>query len=231
MQALDYQFSSTALLELALTHSSYANEHGSDDFAYNERLEFLGDSVLGLVVSDYLYATYPQLPEGELSKVRALVVCEATLCQVAKALEVGDYLRLGKGESRSGGRARTSILADTTEAIIAALYLDGGIDVARSFVLSHFIDSIEQAVTGKLFKDYKSALQEAIQAKNNAVISYRIVDQTGPAHDRQFCAVALLDGKVLGKGCGKSKKNAEQEAAKFALKKLDDDMMPHHSIE
>ncbi len=221
MRTIEYQFKHLELLELALTHSSYANENESEQMAYNERLEFLGDAVLGVVISDYLYRNYPLLPEGTLSKTRALVVCEATLCQVAQSIGIGDFLRLGKGEQRTGGRARTSILADATEAVIAAIYLDGGINAARRFILTHFSNSVEQAVAGKLFKDYKSALQEMIQAQNNAVVSYKIVDQSGPAHNRQFCAVALLDGKVIGEGCGKSKKNAEQEAAKIALKELD----------
>ncbi len=217
MTIIDYHFNDEALLQLALTHSSYANEKSTVEMAYNERLEFLGDAVLSIVVSDYLYRSYPELTEGQLSKTRALVVCEATLYQCAEKFGLGKFLRLGKGEANTGGRSRPSILADALEALIAAIYLDGGIAAARQFILDNFVASIAKAVAGKLFKDYKSALQEAVQARDNKAVSYRIVDQTGPAHDRQFCAVALIGDRVCGKGCGKSKKIAEQQAAKAAL--------------
>ncbi len=218
MHAIDYQFKNNALLDLALTHSSYANEANNQNVAYNERLEFLGDSVLGLVISDYLYKTYPEMPEGQLSKIRALVVCEATLCSHANALDIGSFLKLGKGEVHTGGRNRTSILADAFEAIIAAIYLDGGIAAAQKFILKQLLSSVNKAVAGKLFSDYKSALQEAAQAHGNKEVTYQIVSVKGPDHNKEFCAVAVVDGVTYGKGCGRSKKNAEQNAARIALK-------------
>ncbi len=223
MKHIDYRFKRTELLQLALTHSSFANEFSSPapaasgDQNYNERLEFLGDSVLGVVVSEYLYCQYCDLPEGELSKIRALVVCEATLCQRAEAIGLGNFLRLGKGEDLTGGRTRPSILADALEAVIAAIYLDGGLAAARQFIIKNFKSCIAEAAAGRLFSDYKSALQEAVQAAGKGVVSYKIVDQTGPDHNRQFNAVALIDGKRCGTGSGRSKKSAEQQAAKRAL--------------
>ncbi len=214
---MDYQFKNEALLKLALTHSSYANECADDQVEYNERLEFLGDSVLGLVISDYLYKTHSTMPEGKLSKVRALIVCEATLCRHANTLDLGSFLLLGKGEAHTGGRSRTSILADAFEALIAAIYLDGGIEAARKFILAQLENSINKAVAGKLFSDYKSALQEAVQAHGNQEVSYQIVSVKGPDHNKEFCAVAVIDGVTYGKGYGKSKKNAEQSAARIAL--------------
>ncbi len=218
MHLLDYHFADEALLNLALTHSSYANECASEQVAYNERLEFLGDAVLGMVISDYLYKTYPEMPEGKLSKIRALVVCESTLYKHANMLDLGSFLKLGKGEAHTGGRNRTSILADAFEAMIAAIYLDGGVASARKFILKQLMSSLNKAIEGKLFSDYKSALQEAVQAHGNKEVNYQIVSVKGPDHNKEFCAVAVVDGVIYGKGCGSSKKNAEQSAARIALK-------------
>ncbi len=221
MNNMAYHFNDEALLNLALTHSSFANESATEQLEYNERLEFLGDSILGMVISDYLYKTYSEMPEGKLSKIRALVVCEATLCTQANTLQLGDFLKLGKGEVHTGGRNRASILADAFEAVIAAIYLDGGVEAARQFVLKHLMSSIKKAVDGKLFSDYKSALQEAVQASGNKEVNYKIVSVKGPDHDREFCAIAVIDGTVYGKGCGRSKKSAEQSAARVALESKD----------
>ncbi len=222
MTSLDYQFQNLELLDLALTHSSYANERPSQKMDDNERLEFLGDSVLGIVVSDYLYNRYEDLPEGELSKIRSLVVCEATLDEIANRLKIGEYLKLGKGEAHTGGRYKPSILSDAMEAVIAAIYLDGGFKAAQKFVMKQLLCSIQQAVGGKIFKDYKSALQEFVQSAVHDKISYKIVAEKGPDHNKQFFANVVVDGKILGEGSGRSKKHAEQQAAKVALQRYID---------
>ncbi|HZJ76156.1 MAG TPA: ribonuclease III, partial [Oscillospiraceae bacterium] len=193
------------------------NEYRGKYIYNNERLEFLGDSVLDTVVSEYVYLKYKNLPEGELTKIRANVVCELSLAYQAKTIDLGKYLLLGKGEEVTGGRDRASILADTFEAVIGALYLDGGIGTARKFIINMLEDSIKLASTGDLFKDYKTDLQELLQSKFDDKISYRVVGETGPDHDKTFEVEVVLGEKVLGRGQGKSKKEAEQNAAKKAL--------------
>ncbi len=219
-KAIGYRFNKESHIKLALTHSSYANEKELGNLAYNERLEFLGDSVLGLVISDYLYQHYSELPEGELTKVRALIVCEATLAKIAKHLSLGMYMNFGKGEVLTGGRERVSILADAMEALIAAIYLDGGLDESRKFILKFFDNTIKDALKGKIFLDYKSALQEHIQSTTQQKIEYRIVDQKGPDHAKIFYANVLLDERLVGEGEGRNKKEAEQAAARQAIEKL-----------
>lgn len=215
-----YKFNKIYIINEALTHSSYANESRNKYIYNNERLEFLGDSVLSIVVSEYIYLKYNNLPEGELTKVRASVVCEPSLAEQAKKIDLGKYLLLGKGEEVTGGRNRVSILADAFEAVIGALYLDGGMDIASKFVLSTLSNSIELASKGKLFRDYKTDLQELLQSKYDDKISYKVTGETGPDHNKTFEVEVLLGENVLGRGQGKSKKEAEQMAAKIALEKV-----------
>lgn len=214
-EILGYKFKNAKLLENALTHSSYANEshsvHGS-----NERLEFLGDSILSIIVSEYLYKNYKKLPEGELTKLRASLVCEKTLCMFSKQLNVGDYILLGKGEANNHGNERASILADAFEAILAAIYLDGGMDVAKKHVLRFIIPELENGEYD-LFIDYKTSLQEIIQRNPEERLSYVLVDESGPDHDKRFTVEVHLNSNIIGTGVGKSKKQAEQEAAHQAL--------------
>ncbi|NMA04481.1 MAG: ribonuclease III [Clostridiales bacterium] len=214
---IKHRFKEMDIINEALTHSSYSNESRDKHTYNNERLEFLGDSVLSTVVSEYIYSKYNNLPEGELTKVRANVVCEPSLARQAKSINLGKYLLLGKGEEVTGGRDRISILADAFEAVIGALYLDGGIKTARKFVLNMLEDSIKLASTGDLFRDYKTDLQELLQSKFDDKISYKVINETGPDHDKTFEVEVILGNKVLGKGRGKSKKEAEQNAAKKAL--------------
>ena len=208
---LGYRFKDISLLETALTHSSYANER-IEKTAYNERLEFLGDSVLGFVSAKYFYQNF-DMPEGELTKHRAAKVCEKALCSYAKELDIGSALLLGKGESRTGGRERPSILADAFEAVLAAVYLDGGLEEA-SKILLRFIprhDEHEDA------KDYKTTLQEIVQRNREERIEYVVTDSSGPDHAKTFTVEVHLNSNVIGRGVGKSKKLAEQFAAKEAL--------------
>lgn len=216
-EIIGYHFSNRSLLQNALTHSSFSHENKGKSIPYNERLEFLGDSVLSLVVSRYLYENYPKLPEGDLSKVRAAVVCEQSLWQRAQEIELGSFLRLGHGEEMTGGRTRVSILADAFEALIAAIYLDSGLPQTREWVLGQLYDTIVAAVNGKRFKDFKTTLQELIQASGNRKIVYQVVSESGPEHQKSFFVQVLLDGVVCGEGEGNSKKKAEQAAAQDAL--------------
>lgn len=213
-ERIGYTFKNKEYIQIALTHSSFANEH--KQFKYNERLEFLGDSVLGLVVSDYLFNVRKDLPEGKLTKFRANVVCEESLSRVARKLDIGKFLFLGKGEKICGGRNRDSILADATEAIIAAIYLDGGLEHARKFILLNLRDVISNTIDGNIFRDYKTILQEIIQKKNGKV-SYRLVSEHGPDHNKEFEMVVKSGHEILGSGSGRNKKEAEKEAAKNAL--------------
>ncbi|MBE7041038.1 MAG: ribonuclease III [Ruminococcaceae bacterium] len=222
-EIIGYRFTEQALLKTALTHSSYANENRSKNILYNERLEFLGDSVLSLVVSNYLFENYKNLPEGDLTKVRASIVCERSLQECATNIELGKFLILGKGEELSGGRTRASILADAFEALIAAIYLDGGIDVTREWLLGQLYDTILLAVKGKTFTDYKTAFQEKVQKSGFAEIGYEVVGESGPDHCKVFYVNVTVDGALMGQGEGSSKKNAEQMAARSALEKLGDD--------
>ena len=216
-EKLGYQFRDRGLLEHAMTHSSYANEHRGAGLTSNERLEFLGDSVLGVVVADYLFQKHPDMPEGELTRTRAALVCEGSLHEVAKSLNLGRYLRLGKGEDAGGGRRRPSILADATEAMLAAVYLDGGMEAVRPIIRALILDKEREKSADR---DYKTALQELVQRKPGASVSYRLVRETGPDHCRSFEMEASVDGKVIGTGEGRTKKEAEQMAAKAALEKL-----------
>ena len=216
--AIGYQFQNIQLLQNALTHSSYANERWHNSLLSNERLEFLGDSVLGMLVAEYLYHTFPDRPEGELTRMRADMVCEHTLATVANKIGLGNHLMLGHGEERLGGRSRESILADATESVIAACFLDGGLDAAAQFVKKYIL--VEVPVTKLNNVDYKTALQELVQQKKNQVLSYTLVGQSGPDHDKQFDVEVSLNGTVVGRGSGRSKKRAEQMAAKAAVEKL-----------
>lgn len=222
-EKIEYKFKDINLLNWALTHSSYANEYKKQKIVYNERLEFLGDSILGLVVSDYIYKEYPKYPEGDLTKLRATVVCEPSLSFLAKNIDLGKYLLLGKGENSTGGRERVSILADAFEALIGAIYLDGAMESAKTFVLYHLEPAIEGAVNGiELFIDYKTQLQEILQKKNSGKILYKVVREEGPDHNKSFYTEVYVKEVILGKGIGKSKKDAEQDAAKSALKRMDE---------
>ena len=217
-KAIGYQFRNIMLLQNALTHSSYANECWHDSLKSNERLEFLGDSVLGMVVAEHLYAAFPQRPEGELTKMRADMVCEQALARVAEKLNLGDHLLLGHGEEQTGGRSRVSILADAVESVIAACFLDGGMTVAKAFIEKFVLSNASGAKMQNM--DYKTALQELIQQKKGQQLSYRLVGESGPDHDKQFVVEVSLNNIVVGTGSGSSKKRAEQDAAKEALTRL-----------
>jgi len=219
-KSINYSFRENSFIYEALTHSSYANERSDKKLKHNERLEFLGDSVLSLVISDYLFMKYPDFPEGELTKVRSKIVCEATLAECASAIDLGEFMYFGKGEEMTGGRNRASILADAFEALIAAIYMDGGISHARSFILKTMNKKIIDAIMGKIFIDYKTRLQEIVQSKKIKKIKYVVVDEQGPDHSKLFFTEVIVNDKVVGKGQGKSKKESEQYAAKMALGRL-----------
>ncbi len=212
---IGYHYKNISYLENALTHSSYANEvrHG---VCSNERLEFLGDSVLSVVASDHIYRNCPDLPEGELSKLRAALVCEKSLCRFSKSLGVGDYLRLSRGEKNLKGNERPSILADAFEAIIASIYLDGGMEQARKFIL-RFVEPEIKNPRPRAFKDYKTTLQEIIQKNPEEHLTYVLTGEEGPDHDKHFFVEVHLNNNVIGRGGGRSKKEAEQQAAREAL--------------
>lgn len=212
-----YTFKDKEYIQIALTHSSFANEH--KEYKYNERLEFLGDSVLGLIISDYLFNERKDLPEGKLTKLRANVVCEESLSVVARKLDLGQYLLLGKGEKLSGGRDRDSILADATEAVIAAIYLDGGFENAKKFILQNLRDVIIKTVDGNIFRDYKTILQEIVQSKNSK-ITYKLIEEKGPDHNKEFEMQVKCGNRILGIGRGKNKKDAEKDAARDALEQM-----------
>ena len=203
----------------AFTHSSYVNEHRHLKIEDNERLEYLGDAVLELTVSNYLFNLKPALSEGEMTKIRAQLVCEPSLESYARNLNLGQLMLLGRGEENSGGRERPTVLADAFEAFIGAMYLDLGMDVAYSFVHEIIHNAYQQGSVTQVF-DYKSTLQELVQADSKKAIEYRIVSETGPAHNRSFESIVLLDGITLGRGIGKTKKEAEQQAAKGAIEIL-----------
>ena len=217
-KAIGYQFRDLSLLQNALAHSSYANERWHNSLMSNERLEFLGDSVLGMLVANYLYRTFPNRPEGELTRMRADMVCEKTLARVAGQLELGKHLLLGKGEEQGGGRSRESILADAVESVIAACYLDGGMEAAKAFVEKFILVTVPTQKMNNA--DYKTALQELVQQKKNQTLSYRLVGESGPDHDKKFEVELTLNGTVVGTGTGSSKKRAEQQAAQVAMEKL-----------
>ncbi|MBE7064794.1 MAG: ribonuclease III [Ruminococcaceae bacterium] len=220
---LNYCFKDTELLKGALIHTSYANEHtrGKNVVRSNERIEFLGDSVLGLAAGSYIYETYSDMPEGRMSKLRASVVCEGTLADIAFSIGLDKYVRLGVGEAQTGGRNKPSILSDALESVFAAVYLDAGYDVARNVVLSFIVPEIEKRVDNFVLSDYKSSLQEYC-AKKHMQVSYEIVGETGPEHSRNFSAKAATSDGMSAIGEGRSKKDAEQLAARRLLKVLQD---------
>ncbi len=216
--AIGYVFHNISLLQQALTHSSYANERWHDGLKSNERLEFLGDSILGMVVAEYLYSHYAGNLEGDLTRMRADVVCEKALAKVARQIDLGRHILLGNGEEQSGGRLRDSILSDGVEAVIAACYLDGGMEVAKGFILRFVLQ--EEPVKAQNNRDYKTALQELVQRRKDQVLCYRLAGESGPDHNKEFRVELSLNGKVVGTGEGTSKKRAEQMAAKAAMESL-----------
>ena len=216
---LGVTFHDVRLLHTALIHTSYANG-APGRVMHNERLEFLGDAVLELASSTYLYTHFPKLPEGELTKTRASIVCSATLAKIAGRLGLGDYLLLGHGEEMGGGRTRTTNLEDTFEAVLGAVYLDQGWEIARDYALRELAPEFENAELGKLVKDYKTMLQEVVQQRPDSTIAYELLEASGPDHCKHYVFAVKIDGKVCGKGEGPSKKEAEQRAAEVALKKL-----------
>ncbi len=213
---LEYKFNNVKLLENALNHSSYANEVRGG-ITSNERLEFLGDSVLSVIVASYLFENFKSIPEGELTKLRASLVCEKSLCAFSRQIGIGEFLRLGKGEEKGGGRERDSILADAFEAVLAAIYLDGGMEEARKFVLRYILPELTNR-DDEVFKDYKTALQEIIQRNPEESVTYHLIGESGPDHNKIFEVAVQLNSNIIGKGTGRSKKQAEQMAAKEALK-------------
>ncbi|MBQ7737118.1 MAG: ribonuclease III [Oscillospiraceae bacterium] len=216
---LGYVFRDPSLLETALTHSSYANENRSRGPVCNERLEFLGDSVLSATVAEYLYRHYPQMPEGRMTRLRAELVCEQSLYHVAQKLDLGRSLRLGKGEEHNGGRERPSILSDAVEAVIAAIYLDGGIAPASALIHRCLLDELGP-MEPDCYNDFKTALQEFVQRQSGQVLIYELTGESGPDHDKTFSVRVLLNGEPLGEGTGHTKKEAEQAAARNALETL-----------
>lgn len=220
-EALGYQFKNEKLLSEALRHSSYANEHRGEGSVSNERLEFLGDSVLGFVTAEYLFQRHPDAPEGELTRIRAKLVCEDSLYEAAQRLNLGTFLRLGHGEEAGGGRERPSILADATEAVIAAVYLDGGIEAAEALIHRIVLDDAAEARVERKRRDYKTALQELVQRKPAQILYYQLTGESGPDHAKTFTITVTLNGTTVGTGCGRSKKEAEQMAARDALEHLE----------
>lgn len=214
---IDYRFRDRKILKHALTHSSYANEKRMNKLDNNERLEFLGDAVLELVTSEYLYLNNNKMPEGDLTKLRARLVCEQTLATCATDINVGYFILLGKGEAATGGRERLSILSDAMESVIGAIYLDGGFTNAKEFIYKYILSDIENK---KLFFDSKTILQEIVQSEYKEQLSYELIREEGPDHNKQFTVVALVKDMELGKGVGKTKKAAEQEAAYQAIIKM-----------
>ncbi|MEN6462143.1 MAG: ribonuclease III [Syntrophomonas sp.] len=210
----ELKFRNPELMTMALTHPSYSQERCTNN--NNQRLEFLGDAVLNFMVAEYLYSNYLQKAEGELTKIRARVVCENAMTDIAHEINIGKYIRLGKGEEMSGGRKRKSILADTVESVIGAIYLDQGLGCARDFILKHLEETIKETAKGE-YQDYKSRLQELVQARSRKNVTYTILEESGPAHARDFVAGVFFNNQLLATGSGKSKKEAEQNAARQAL--------------
>ena len=217
-QGLGYTFRNKALLENALTHSSYANENRERHLPDNERLEFLGDSILGFVVAEYLYRNFPDKPEGELTRIRADLVCERNLAEAAATIELGSYLLLGHGEEQGGGRKRDSIVSDAMESVIAASFMDGGFAAAKEIIDRLILSNIPKGRPRNF--DYKTAFQELVQRKKDQQIHYELTGESGPDHDKHFEVEVLLNGKVVGHGVGSSKKRAEQAAAEAAIEAL-----------
>lgn len=217
-QGLGYTFRNKALLENALTHSSYANENRERHLPDNERLEFLGDSILGFVVAEYLYRNFPDKPEGELTRIRADLVCERNLAEAAATIELGSYLLLGHGEEQGGGRKRDSIVSDAMESVIAASFMDGGFAAAKEIIDRLMLSNIPKGRPRNF--DYKTAFQELVQRKKDQQIHYELTGESGPDHDKHFEVEVLLNGKAVGHGVGSSKKRAEQAAAEAAIEAL-----------
>ena len=216
---IGYHFHDPHLLETAMTHSSYANERHAAGVVSYERLEFLGDSVLGLTAAEFLYAHRPVLPEGRMTRLRAELVCESSLHKTALSLGLGEFMRLGRGEELTGGRERASILADMVEAVIAAIYLDGGMDEAKTFIMDHVLADAEIGEDHPS-ADYKTALQEFVQRRGEVRICYELIGESGPDHNKTFTFSVSVDGEAVGEGSGRTKKEAEQMAARRALEKL-----------
>lgn len=216
-EKIGYEFKKEKYLENALTHSSYANECRKNS---NERLEFLGDSVLSVIISDYIFKRMGKVNEGDLSKLRASLVCEQALDTVARRIELDKFILLGHGEEMTGGRQRPSIVSDAFEAIIAAIYLDGGLETAREWVLNLMMKDIESAIKGNCVHDYKTRLQEKIQKRKNSVIEYELIKEEGAEHAKTFTMQVKINNEPMGTGVGKNKKEAAQKAAKEALKAL-----------
>lgn len=214
---IEYRFNNITLLNMAMTHSSYANDHKMKKTNCNERLEFLGDAVLELLSSEFLFDSYPDKTEGELTKIRASLVSENPLAAVAKKLGLNDFLMLGKGEETTGGRERASITSDAVEALIGAIYLDGGMEPARKFVTKFIMTDVDEK---KRFYDSKTILQEIVQKYKLGELTYEIISEKGPAHDRIYEAACLVGGKIVGTGTGKTKKSAQQQAAFVAMDKI-----------
>ena len=214
-EKLGYRFHDPALLHKALTHSSRSHEEGTGHLGCNERLEFLGDSILGFVVAEAIYRSYPDLPEGEMTRLRAKLVCESGLVEAAAPLELGAHLRLSRGEENGGGHRRPSMIADAFEAVLAAIYIDGGEAAAREFLSRTILTRLDRNVT--LSRDYKTKLQEAVQSLGLTAPTYRLSGESGPDHDKRFTAEVIYDGRVAGEGSGRSKKEAEQAAAQAAF--------------
>ncbi|OGO78529.1 MAG: ribonuclease III [Clostridiales bacterium GWB2_37_7] len=218
-QVIDYRFDDLSLLDTALTHSSYTANR-NEVLEHNERLEFLGDSILSMIVSQYIFKSCKEMAEGQLTRVRANIVCEQSLHEAAEKIKLGKYLAISKGEELTGGRTRPSILADAFEALIAAIYLDGGLSKAKTFVLDILKGTIQQAIQNKIISDYKSFIQEHIQKNSQGKISYKLLSEEGPDHSKTFDMAIMLDDTILGTGSGNSKKEAQQAAAKDAIEKL-----------
>lgn len=218
-QKVGVEFNNKGLLITALTHSSFANQY--KDVKYNERLEFLGDSVLQLTITEHLYNNYKNKSEGELTKIRALIVCENSLFEIAKKMKLGKIIRMSKGEELTGGRDRISIQADCVEALIAAIYLDNGIEYAKNFILKHFNDVISKAINEEIILDFKTRLQEVLQKNGEVDINYELIKHEGPPHRRKFFTQVKINEHVMGLGEGFSKKEAEQNAAREALEKVE----------
>lgn len=217
---IKYNFKNKSLLVLALTHSSYTNENRKEIFRSNERLEFLGDSVLSVVISKFLYTTHRNMSEGSMSKIRSLIVCESSLAKVAREISLDKFLLLGKGEKVTGGRDRDSILSDAFEALLGAMYLDSGLEKVEMFVLEATKEIIRDVLNGTIVFDYKSKLQEVVQHDGVLELSYNIIAERGPDHNKEFVANVVINGEIKGEGIGKTKKDAEQKAAKKALEAI-----------
>ncbi len=215
---INYFFKDIELLNISLTHSSYSNENKMRANENNERLEFLGDAIIGLVVSEYLYNRFKEFPEGEMTKKRAAIVCESSLAFAARKINLGDYILLGKGEEATGGRNRDSILADAFEALAGAIFIDGGLNSTRNYLLGMFEEEVIYAISkGNLFIDYKTELQEVLQKKGKPKIEYNVEKEVGPDHNKKFYMNVIVENKIIGSGMGRNKKEAEQMAAKQAL--------------